>query len=147
MAPCALRKKIGAPPTLLNARTGLCTPPGATRSARLKYSRELSCFAGAIDSKVTLAPISEPQRIPQRSPRNPLCYSAKPPRPLRLRSSGSSSNPQLVRITRAISDDKLRAGALEDVPRFHQAAIEIDQSVISQQREACIFTTDLIRPD
>src|SRR2546425_8607647 len=40
VAPCAPRKKSGVPPTPLNARTGLCTPPGVTRVARSKYSRE-----------------------------------------------------------------------------------------------------------
>src|SRR6267378_1252974 len=43
--PCALRKKIGVPPTPLKARTGLCTPPGDTRRARSKYSRERSSVA------------------------------------------------------------------------------------------------------
>src|SRR6267378_3791669 len=40
IALCALRKKIGWPSTPLNARTGLCTPPGVMRTARSKYSRE-----------------------------------------------------------------------------------------------------------
>src|SRR6266571_4826173 len=42
VAPCALRKKTGVPPTPLNARTGLCTPPGVMRVARSKYFRERS---------------------------------------------------------------------------------------------------------
>src|SRR5437870_5451770 len=47
LAPCALRKKIGVPPTPLNARTGLCTPPGDTRSARSKYLRERSSLSSS----------------------------------------------------------------------------------------------------
>src|SRR5438552_9462403 len=54
VAPCALRKKTGVPPTLLNARTGLCTPPGVMRSARSKYSRERSCESKAVCSEAIL---------------------------------------------------------------------------------------------
>src|SRR5438105_2020729 len=47
-------------------------------------------------------------------------------------------------MSRAVSDDELRAGALENVPSFQQPAIEIDQSVVREQRQAGVFTTHLI---
>jgi hypothetical protein len=48
MAPSALRKNTGVPPTLLKARTGLCTPPGETCCARSKYCWERSIFASGV---------------------------------------------------------------------------------------------------
>src|SRR6266566_8512064 len=54
VAPCALRKKTGVPPTLLNARTGLCTPPGVMRWARSKYSQDRSCESKAVCSEAIL---------------------------------------------------------------------------------------------
>src|SRR5712692_3810100 len=91
VAPCALRKKTGVPPTPLNARTGLCTPPGEIRTARSKYSRERS--SGTIAA---------------------CCEAILP------------SDAQLPRITRAVGDHVLRAGAFEYVPGLEQSFFELD---------------------
>src|SRR5712692_1192723 len=105
VAPCALRKKIGVPPTPLNARTGLCTPPGVTTRERSKYSRERSCESNAVCSEA----------IPFGSVPSPFG-----------RGSTLSSYPQFLRITRAVGDHVLRAGAFEYVPSLEQSFFELD---------------------
>src|SRR5450631_4369874 len=107
VAPCALRKKTGVPPTLLNARTGLCTPPGVTRRARSKYSRERSCESKAVCSDAISSVLFPPFG----------------------RGSPLSSYTQLLRIARAISNNVLRTGALEYVPGLAQSFFELDQAL------------------
>src|SRR5436190_18619743 len=103
VAPCARRKKTGVPPTPLKARTGLWTPPGVIRRARLKYSLDVS-----------------------------------------ISCLGVISDPELLRIARAIGNDVLRAGAFEDVPGLEQSFFKLNQSLFGQDRESAIFTADLI---
>src|SRR5437879_4602167 len=146
VAPCALRKKTGVPPTLLNARTGLCTPPGVMRWARSKYSRESSCESKAVCSEaIIFYDIHQAEGSTlwsaltcQRFARSRLVATTTLG-PSFLKECSDKSphsklfpNPQLSRITRAVSNDVLGAGAFEHVPGLAQSFFELYQALLSQ---------------
>src|SRR6266581_4761466 len=147
VAPCALRKKTGAPPTLLNARTGLCTPPGVMRWARSKYSRDRSCESKAVCSEAILRSCSlslwERVRVRVLASRN---IPSPEPSP-KGRGSPLSPYPQFLRITRDVRNDVLGAGAFEYVPGLAQSFFELYQALLSQQHQAGIFSAHLIGAD
>src|SRR5215471_21454828 len=56
----------------------------------------------------------------------------------------SKLDSQTLRVTRAISDDVLGAGALEHMPGFQQRLFKFNQTLFGQQHEAGILTADLV---
>src|SRR5262245_24326761 len=61
-----------------------------------------------------------------------LCAKLRTLTPALSQKERELSNPQLLRIPRAVRDDELRSRAFEHVPGFHQATIKIDESIIRQ---------------
>src|SRR2546425_2982627 len=110
LAPCPLRKEIGVPPTPLNARTGLCTPPGQTRSARSKYLGDRSSVSIAACWGNIFRHLKRRRRF------------ALP--------AHSILNTEFFRIPRPVRNDELRAATLENMPCLQQRFFKLNQTLL-----------------